>query len=449
LTATVGNVLGTPVVAATSGGGYAGVRSPAVMPWTALAGGLVLLVVALVGLAVGVVLLCWRSWRAGRLAATRRLVDATYPAKRSEGGTESARCAVTRTWATSALTDQLARTLAAGGVLTFVVLAGTAGYEYAAAHGHHVGFIDSAAQFGATGAAFFVLWLLRRVQRSLTDPAARKRIAFFWDVLTFWPRAVHPLGPPSYAERSIPELVDRIRTVVGDPTLLTPVEGTGLPGPAAALLFTEEGVDSPVTRPFAVGEASCLVEPQRAVLLTGYSQGSPMSVATVAQLPRHIRDRVALMTLAAPVRRLYGRAFPAYFGRDQLESLADILTDVDGTVRWHNLVRESDYIGGKAFGDSRPPQQEATESGDGRTPHGPYRGIDSWIYDPPALWLDGPLEVPIHLHSDWFVDPQTYPYADDLAQRLMARNPYPGLATAPPRPRGPLPNHRAGGAVGS
>ena len=127
-----------------------------------------------------------------------------------------------------------------------------------------------------------------------------------------------------------------------------------------------------------------------------------------------MRDKVALLTLAAPVRRLYGRAFPAYFGRDQLETLVGLLKDTTGDVRWRNLVRESDYVGGYAFVD----------------PRGQAAKVDRMIAEPPALWLSprgdarrgidrSPLTVPMHLHSDWFIDRQTYPHADTLADLLL------------------------------
>jgi type IV secretory pathway VirJ component len=39
------------------------------------------------------------------------------------------------------------------------------------------------------------------------------------------------------------------------------------------------------------------------VLLTGYSQGSVIAPAVIAQLPATTRDQVALLTLACPARR--------------------------------------------------------------------------------------------------------------------------------------------------
>jgi len=68
--------------------------------------------------------------------------------------------------------------------------------------------------------------------------------------------------------------------------------------------------------------------PTGPVLLSGYSYGSAIASAVIAQLPQ-VRGDFALLTLACPVRRLYGRAFPAYFGGDQLATLAEML-DADG-----------------------------------------------------------------------------------------------------------------------
>ena len=39
---------------------------------------------------------------------------------------------------------------------------------------------------------------------------SRRHIGVVWDVGTFWPRAYHPLAPPSYTERAVPELQRRL-----------------------------------------------------------------------------------------------------------------------------------------------------------------------------------------------------------------------------------------------
>ena len=57
--------------------------------------------------------------------------------------------------------------------------------------------------------------------------------------------------------------------------------------------------------------------------------------------PRDVLGDVALLTLACPARRLYGRAFPAYFGGDQLAALRDLLdADPGRTGRAGRAVEE-------------------------------------------------------------------------------------------------------------
>jgi hypothetical protein len=245
----------------------------------------------------------------------------------------------------------------------------------------------SLAEAGGSVVVMVTAVFVAQLRSALTNASARKRFSALWDVIMFWPRASHPLAPPCYAERSIPELVTRIRRIVGD-------HARGPSDPAVAQQNTERNGR----------QNTHLCEPHTPVLLTGYSQGTPLSLAAIAQLPDNVRDDVALLTLAAPLRRLYGRAFPAYFGPDQLRHLRDRMT-TDRGIRWRNVVRRSDYIGGWAFKTARDSQT-----------------VDREILDPPVLWSDNdPNPPPIHMHSDWFPDPQTRACADELVDFLSNR----------------------------
>jgi hypothetical protein len=123
----------------------------------------------------------------------------------------------------------------------------------------------------------------------------------------------------------VPEIVDRIRLLTGHVGPARGIAGVvaaaSLAGPLAASQLLTTGP----------------------VLLTGYSQGSIISAAVLAQLPAEVRRSVALLTLACPARRLYGRAFPGFFGPDRLTELAELCAD--GPDRWQNVARRSDFIG--------------------------------------------------------------------------------------------------------
>ncbi|MEU0559116.1 hypothetical protein [Dactylosporangium sp. NPDC006015] len=137
----------------------------------------------------------------------------------------------------------------------------------------------------------------------------RRIVGVLWDLGTFWPRSAHPLAPPCYAERVVPELARR-----------------------AGWLAAEQG----------------------GVILSGHSQGSVLAAATVLQLPPEAQARTTLLTYGSPLRRLYARFFPAYVNDAVLGRIGAVLARAEDGVldagqhspRWVNLWRDTDPIGG-------------------------------------------------------------------------------------------------------
>lgn len=142
------------------------------------------------------------------------------------------------------------------------------------------------------GFLFFVVWGLHTFKAR----AAHRTVGVLWDIGAFWPRAAHPLAPPCYAERAVPDLAWRITTWV---------RSTG-------------------------GH----------LVVSAHAQGSVLAAAAVWQLGPPVRARVALQTYGSPLERLYGRWFPAHFGPSALSALH---RDIEG---WRNLYRLTDALGG-------------------------------------------------------------------------------------------------------
>ncbi|MFD3539243.1 hypothetical protein ACFWUQ_07040 [Streptomyces sp. NPDC058662] len=303
------------------------------------------------------------AWFAVRGARDRRRiardVAAEYPGERADPA-RSGRIAGAR--AAAALTDSAPWFVAAVSGITLLLGAGAlAGArvtgrvpgEAARGSGPLLEAAARAAQDSGSwliglGVAGFVAW----GRRAYRDPAARRTVGILWDVGTFWPRAAHPFAPPCYAERAVPDLTWRMAAWTGR---------TGGP-----------------------------------LVISGHSQGSVLAAAAVWQLPPYARGRVALLTYGSPLCRLYGRWFPAYFGRGPLAALH---REVDC---WRNLWRATDPIGGPVL---------------------PGTGVDRGpLADPLAYGrtVRHPLPAPILGHSDYQADPVFAAERDALLARLAA-----------------------------
>jgi hypothetical protein len=180
----------------------------------------------------------------------------------------------------------------------------------------------------------FALALVALGRAAYGNGHLRRIVGILWDVGTFWPRAAHPLAPPCYAERTVPDLLIRMR----------PVHASG-----------------------------------RVVLLSGHSEGSVLAAAATLQLSPAEQRRSALLTYGSPLRRLYARFFPAYLGVAELEQLRDRVP------WWRNLWRRTDPIGGPVElpgVDVELPDPEGFGRVPGDPAYPPIRGHSNYLQDP-------------------------------------------------------------------
>ncbi|MGB8650666.1 MAG: hypothetical protein WCD35_08380 [Mycobacteriales bacterium] len=133
--------------------------------------------------------------------------------------------------------------------------------------------------------------------RAYRTPRLRRTVGILWDLGTFWPRGAHPLAPPCYTERVVPDLTVRVRH----------------------LTATSDGV-----------------------VLSAHSQGTVLAAALLWQLPPEVVAKVRLITYGSPLDRLYGRVFRSWFDHPDLVELQDRV----GPGGWANLWRPTDPIGG-------------------------------------------------------------------------------------------------------
>lgn len=238
--------------------------------------------------------------------------------------------------------------------------------------------------------------LLRIVYTAARTPERSRHLGALADLVYFWPRRAHPVVPPSYALKVVPDLAERAR--------------------------------------------SHLREPNTRVVLSGYSHGGLLAIIAAARLIPSLdseqRERVGLLTAGTPLQWGYQRAFPALL---PLPALARLNGALEG--RWRGLCRGTDpfgggvttwshqVVGGKLLGVGYQPG-----GGVGPLPVAVpgvagalVLGGDHWLPDPVRLpengsrWAAGVLR-----HNDYLVDPEW-----DRAVAMAAGLESPGRAMGP------------------
>ena len=223
-----------------------------------------------------------------------------------------------------------------------------------------------------SGLATLLLLLGRRAIRL---GGTRRGVNVLWDVVSFWPRAAHPLVPPAYSRLVVPELVDRIG----------------------------HHLDK---------------NPDRRLVVAGHSQGSLIVFAALLWLPPEQLERIGLITYGSQLQTSFSRGFPGYVNVDLLQP---VLRALDG--RWVNLYRETDPLAGPVLswqheGEPHPrsvsmavdkdwrdqsPTEDRVDPRTGRR----SCGLDWRLLDP--VPTDEAMQCeplgPIRAHSDFYADP--------------------------------------------
>ena len=188
--------------------------------------------------------------------------------------------------------------------------------------------------------AFLVIWVVRSASR---DTGIRRAIGTLWEVTGLFPRRFHPLAPPSYGDRAVPELRAR---------LIDLTAGGGR------------------------------------VLLLAHSQGTLLCNAVLQSIlgspDRERLSRIRLVTYGCMLQRSYGRSFPHLVRLSDLIELKSVLEGAAAEAgfcepafppRWMNFGRTTDFLGGRMFAPPHRPPNCAPEAD---------RADDVFLDDPPV-----------------------------------------------------------------
>ncbi len=159
---------------------------------------------------------------------------------------------------------------------------------------------------------YVVYYLVRNVWQNFKDRDRRRKVGQIWDVLTFWPKSIHPFAVRPYSERAVPELQHYLY---------------------------REGLEPNTHR----------------LTITAHSQGSVLVYAALQGLPPDKRGPtpIDLLTFGSPLAVLYAKAFPCYFDIAEFNARREALEgrepESSPKGSWRNLFRATDPVGREVF----------------------------------------------------------------------------------------------------
>ena len=135
--------------------------------------------------------------------------------------------------------------------------------------------------------------------------SVERPLGLVWDIICFFPRAAHPFTPPCYAERTVPEIEERLEDwfrgdAADDRSVILSAHSMGAPI-VVAVVFSVAADGAP--RELVDGEP--LDSDDRESL----ADTEPLDDSSTVPL-----ERVALLTYGVQLRAYFGRFFPAVFG---------------------------------------------------------------------------------------------------------------------------------------
>jgi hypothetical protein len=228
----------------------------------------------------------------------------------------------------------------------------------------HRSFLAAAGAYVVTA---FTLAFLLRVYNAARRPDAARTLGILWDLCSYWPRAAHPFVPPCYAQKAVPDLVDR---------------------------------------------ASKYIKQGHKVVLSAHSQGTLIAIATALRMQAEdqVEDSdlcqdLGLVMAGSQLQWAYPRAFPAVVN---VGAYKRVLDGLDG--RWYVLARGTDPLGGPVFSWNLS-RSEGILTADVLTKDGNRSWTDRQAKDSKrdGLWIAG---------QDWWISDPMTPGPDDYGFTL-------------------------------